>query len=362
MISYLIISAVALAAKAKLGVPEFTWAQKGGNVWITVKTSGVEKSKVEVLVADDAIQFRATDQKKKKFGLDLDLFANIDSDSSEWAVEGGRNVLITLNKATPDQRWKRLLQKADSYKKQLSIDWSRWEENDGDDEAEEEYVDEEPLEQMNDEEDADMEFAQQQEPEPQQQTASAGRWTVETLDGKDVSCSVCETLVDEMMKEVKVKSKSTEYKMEQRPQAKARAAKITGISELVIVDVLEDMCEPEKFQKYMLAERMQEVTPTHKVKEYYFANKKLKKNKKAKASPVAKDAPSILRTACNSMFTDYEDKVTEVLKATAEKEEVTKALCVGILQSCRNEEEDYDALDDPELDDPEFDEDPKKEL
>lgn len=117
----------------QLNFPNLKWAQRRDMVFITIDILDVEKTDIN-LSDDGKLVFRAESQ-NKKYGFDMELFNSVDKANSGWNLKG-RNVLFRLTKKEDDREeyWPRIT-KDKTKNQKITIDWSKWVDEDEADEA-----------------------------------------------------------------------------------------------------------------------------------------------------------------------------------------------------------------------------------
>jgi hypothetical protein len=100
------------------------WAQRMDKVWITIELQDVEKTEID-LTNEGHVTFKA-ESHGQKYGFVMDLFKGVDKENSGWSTKG-RNVVFALARTEDDQEeyWTRLTKDKVKNSK-ITIDWSRW--------------------------------------------------------------------------------------------------------------------------------------------------------------------------------------------------------------------------------------------
>ena len=114
--------------------PNLKWAQRRELVYITIDVLDVEKTDIS-LSEDGKLTFRANAANKQKIGFDMELFKAVDKEASRWNLKG-RNVILKLAKKDDDleEYWPRLTKNKDKNAR-ITVDWSRWVDEDEADQA-----------------------------------------------------------------------------------------------------------------------------------------------------------------------------------------------------------------------------------
>lgn len=93
-------------------------------VWLTVELVDCEKEEID-LTPEGTFTFKA-ESAGNKYGFVLELFKPINKEGSSWSLKG-RNPVFSIAKTDDDQEeyWPRL-QKVHIKNPKLTIDWSKW--------------------------------------------------------------------------------------------------------------------------------------------------------------------------------------------------------------------------------------------
>jgi len=113
--------------------PPLKWAQRRDKVYITLEIIDVEKT--EISLTDEGKLCFSAESHGQKYGFDMELFKGVIKAESGWNLKG-RNVSFRLAKQEDDQEeyWPRLTK--DKIKNQkITMDWSKWVDEDEVDEA-----------------------------------------------------------------------------------------------------------------------------------------------------------------------------------------------------------------------------------
>jgi len=108
----------------QLTFPALKWAQSKNMIWITIDIVDVDKT--DINLSDDGKLTVRAESHGQKIGFDMELFNGVDKENSGWNVKG-RNVAFRLTKKEDDNEeyWPRL-QKEKVKNSRITIDWSKW--------------------------------------------------------------------------------------------------------------------------------------------------------------------------------------------------------------------------------------------
>ncbi|CDW90495.1 UNKNOWN [Stylonychia lemnae] len=108
------------------------WAQRKDRVFITIELADFENQKIE-LTPEGQLKFQA-DSHNNVYAFDLGLFDQVDVEQSKWNTKG-RNIILNISKKNTDtDHWPRLT-KEKTKNAHIQIDWSKWVDEDEEDEA-----------------------------------------------------------------------------------------------------------------------------------------------------------------------------------------------------------------------------------
>ena len=100
-------------------------AIKGRSVFLVETTPAGIAVQTALLTEDGKLTFKSQAH-GQKFGFEMDLFKGINLAASGWSLKG-RNIIFTITKKDDDQEeyWPRLTKDKVKNSK-ISIDWSKW--------------------------------------------------------------------------------------------------------------------------------------------------------------------------------------------------------------------------------------------
>lgn len=111
-------------------IPPVKWAERNDRVFVTIDVAGVKPGEAQVVLEDSGkFSFHCG-----QWALDAELLKEVDHAKSKWGF-GGRGVLFDIVKKE-EGYWNRLFKVPAGKPSWLSVDWSRWkDEDESDDEA-----------------------------------------------------------------------------------------------------------------------------------------------------------------------------------------------------------------------------------
>lgn len=114
--------------------PEFLWAQRKDQIYLTINVPNIKKSESTVKITDEGhIYFKGPGGNvghEEEYILDITLFKPIKADQSKHKITA-RCVQFRLIKADSGPYWDRLL-KAEGRNVHCKIDWDNWKDEDDD--------------------------------------------------------------------------------------------------------------------------------------------------------------------------------------------------------------------------------------
>lgn len=112
--------------------PEVLWAQRTNQLFVTINVPDVQDPKIEI--DSDRIYFRGT-QGHRVYEVELSLFKSVESDTAKLA-NPGRCIFLCLDKTEKDVEYWPSLTKGKGKSPNVKIDFSRWIEEDENEENE----------------------------------------------------------------------------------------------------------------------------------------------------------------------------------------------------------------------------------
>lgn len=114
--------------------PEFLWAQRKDQIYLTINVPNVKKDEATVTLTDDGhVYFKGPGGNvghEEEYVLDVTLFKPVKADLSKWKITA-RSVFFRILKADSGPYWDRLL-KAEGRNIHCKIDWDNWKDEDED--------------------------------------------------------------------------------------------------------------------------------------------------------------------------------------------------------------------------------------
>lgn len=120
-------------SSSKVLTPEFLWAQRKDQVFITVNVPNVKKGVSVKLTDEGQIYFKGFGGAvghEAEYLLDITLFKPIKADQSKYKITA-RSAVFRIHKADSGPYWDRLL-KAEGRNVHCKIDWDNWKDEDED--------------------------------------------------------------------------------------------------------------------------------------------------------------------------------------------------------------------------------------
>ncbi|CAN8073280.1 unnamed protein product [Agarophyton chilense] len=119
---------------SKILTPEFLWAQRKDQVYLTVNVPNVKKAETTIKVTDDGhVYFKGPGGAvghEAQYVMDINLFKPIKADQSKYKITA-RFVFFKIIKADSGPYWDRLL-KQEGRNIHCKIDWDNWKDEDED--------------------------------------------------------------------------------------------------------------------------------------------------------------------------------------------------------------------------------------
>eukprot|EP01016_Furgasonia_blochmanni_P021320 TRINITY_DN235_c0_g1_i1.p1 TRINITY_DN235_c0_g1~~TRINITY_DN235_c0_g1_i1.p1 ORF type:complete len:230 (+),score=85.65 TRINITY_DN235_c0_g1_i1:67-756(+) len=112
--------------------PPIKWAQRKDKLFVTIEARDIKDEKVD-LIAPNQLRFVGTSD-NQKYDYTLEFFGDIDVEKSKWN-KLGLHLQLDIAKKESGPHWKRLT-KEDKKFNNISIDWSKYIDEDDEDEAE----------------------------------------------------------------------------------------------------------------------------------------------------------------------------------------------------------------------------------
>eukprot|EP00636_Phaeomonas_parva_P000009 CAMPEP_0118862424 /NCGR_PEP_ID=MMETSP1163-20130328/7628_1 /TAXON_ID=124430 /ORGANISM="Phaeomonas parva, Strain CCMP2877" /LENGTH=230 /DNA_ID=CAMNT_0006796331 /DNA_START=125 /DNA_END=817 /DNA_ORIENTATION=+ len=115
--------------------PPVMWAQRKDSLYVTFKLQDVKDESISLTAT--TLSFAGTSN-NKSYAVEMDLFKEVDPESSTWKVLP-RSIQMHIMKKEededPEEGWARLLKDKALQKSFVSIDWDKWQDEDDDDPA-----------------------------------------------------------------------------------------------------------------------------------------------------------------------------------------------------------------------------------
>lgn len=120
-------------------LPQVLWAQRSDKVYLTIDLQEAKDPKISIDNDDEGgkVSFsasavsHATGGDDHEYAIDLELYGKIDKEASKIAVNP-RSVVLVLAKAEPGF-WPRLLRQKGKAPNNIKVDWSKWVDEDEED-------------------------------------------------------------------------------------------------------------------------------------------------------------------------------------------------------------------------------------
>ena len=112
--------------------PDLKWAQRSDRLLVTIDLPGATDTKID-LTPEGHLTFTGKIN-EVKYGIDLDLYKEVNTDESKWNMKG-RNVLLNIiKKDTEDEYWPRITKEKMKHT-HIKIDWAKWVDEEDQDES-----------------------------------------------------------------------------------------------------------------------------------------------------------------------------------------------------------------------------------
>lgn len=122
------------SVRRKSLTPEFLWAQRKDQIYLTVNIPNVKKEAAKVSMKDDGkVSFSGTGGvlgKEQSYSLEISLFKGIKAEESKCKISP-RNIVFRIKKAESGPYWDRLLLE-EGRNIHCKIDWQNWIDEDED--------------------------------------------------------------------------------------------------------------------------------------------------------------------------------------------------------------------------------------
>lgn len=108
------------------------WAQRANEVYLTVNVTDLTDD-YTLKIEPTSITFNAKDVSEKEYAFHLDLYAEVNPDTSK-TIMSSRSILLSLDKKKHDEAWWPRLLKEKIKLPYLKTDFARWKDEDESDE------------------------------------------------------------------------------------------------------------------------------------------------------------------------------------------------------------------------------------
>jgi hypothetical protein len=109
------------------------WAQRKDTIWVTVNLTDIEKVELDIQ-EEGKLSFKG-ESAGQKYGFDMELNRPIDKEGSSFSTKGRHAVIRILKKEDDREEYWPSLEKVYKKNAKLTIDWSKWVDEDEADEA-----------------------------------------------------------------------------------------------------------------------------------------------------------------------------------------------------------------------------------
>jgi len=113
--------------------PEFLWAQRADEIYLTIDVPNVAKDATVKLTDDGKVYFKGVggpQDDTHEYVLDIELLKPIKAETSKCNI-GARSVQFRIQKAESGPYWERLLKAGKNV--HLKVDWNHWVDEDEED-------------------------------------------------------------------------------------------------------------------------------------------------------------------------------------------------------------------------------------
>ena len=118
--------------EASAKFPNLKWAQRKDMIFITIDLPDAKDPVIDLNPVGPVLKFDCT-VKEQKYAFTLDLYQEVINEESKWNLKG-RNILLNIVKKDKEaEYWPRLM-KEKVKNPHISVDWSRWIEEEDEDE------------------------------------------------------------------------------------------------------------------------------------------------------------------------------------------------------------------------------------
>lgn len=119
-----------MSSTSVVHTPPLVWAPRADRIYVSVEIP--DATNVKVALQDEGrLKLSATSGDQINFELDLELFAEISTEKSKWKVTG-RAIDLNIERKESGEFWPRLT-KSNLKNRNIGMDWSRWIDEDDED-------------------------------------------------------------------------------------------------------------------------------------------------------------------------------------------------------------------------------------
>jgi prostaglandin-E synthase len=117
-----------MTAQTAVAIPPVLWAQRKDKIYLAIDLPEVKNEKVEL--DEKKLVFSCTaGTPPKQYRVEIEFYKEVKPSESKWAVHGKQTEFIIVKKEAEKKYWPRLL-KAEGKPRWLAADWSKWTDED----------------------------------------------------------------------------------------------------------------------------------------------------------------------------------------------------------------------------------------